>query len=112
MATRWRGQRSTEAPMDFQFTSRPSSSTKPVWAQSPSTEDDPSTPRKRTHLTTYALVHLTLEMPRNTPRSHDTIPRLLHPTANTYLRRKLRRPIHVPDPSAATVANQTPMGAT
>ncbi|KAL4065783.1 Di-sulfide bridge nucleocytoplasmic transport domain-containing protein [Scleroderma yunnanense] len=36
--------RSTEAPMDFQFTSRPSSGTKPVWAEA---IEDPSTPRKR-----------------------------------------------------------------
>ena len=37
--------RSTEAPMDFQFTSRPSSGTTPVWAASP---DESNTPRKRT----------------------------------------------------------------
>ncbi|KAF9229812.1 hypothetical protein BS17DRAFT_771955 [Gyrodon lividus] len=37
-------QRSREAPMDFQFTSRPSSGTKPVWA---APNDDPDTPRKR-----------------------------------------------------------------
>ncbi|KAG8220218.1 putative nuclear membrane protein [Butyriboletus roseoflavus] len=36
--------RSKEAPMDFQFTSRPSSGTKPVWAASP---DELNTPRKR-----------------------------------------------------------------
>lgn len=36
--------RSTEAPMDFQFTSRASSGTKPIWAAPP---EDPSTPRKR-----------------------------------------------------------------
>lgn len=35
--------RSTEAPMDFQFTSRPSSNAKPVWATS---SEDPSTPKK------------------------------------------------------------------
>ncbi|KAG1777286.1 Di-sulfide bridge nucleocytoplasmic transport domain-containing protein [Suillus placidus] len=35
-------QRSTEAPMDFQFTSRPSSNTKPVWAN-----NGLNTPRKR-----------------------------------------------------------------
>ncbi|KAF9242358.1 Di-sulfide bridge nucleocytoplasmic transport domain-containing protein [Melanogaster broomeanus] len=37
-------QRSTEAPMDFQFTSRPSNNTKAIWATS---NDDTSTPRKR-----------------------------------------------------------------
>ncbi|EMD41370.1 hypothetical protein CERSUDRAFT_89935 [Gelatoporia subvermispora B] len=37
--------RSTETPMDFEFTHRPSSSMKPVWA---SGTEDPSTPRKRT----------------------------------------------------------------
>ncbi|KIJ21347.1 hypothetical protein PAXINDRAFT_104352 [Paxillus involutus ATCC 200175] len=37
-------QRSREAPMDFQFTSRPSSGTKPAWA---TPNDDPNTPRKR-----------------------------------------------------------------
>ncbi|KAG9310297.1 nuclear membrane protein [Chiua virens] len=36
--------RSKEVPMDFQFTSRPSSGTKPVWATS---TDDPNTHRKR-----------------------------------------------------------------
>ncbi|KAG6333965.1 hypothetical protein ID866_5116 [Astraeus odoratus] len=36
--------RSKEVPMDFQFTSRPSSGMKPIWAPS---GDDPSTPRKR-----------------------------------------------------------------
>ncbi|KAF8446432.1 Di-sulfide bridge nucleocytoplasmic transport domain-containing protein [Boletus edulis BED1] len=36
--------RSKEAPMDFQFTSRPSSGTKPVWATH---ADEPNTPRKR-----------------------------------------------------------------
>ncbi|KDQ54960.1 hypothetical protein JAAARDRAFT_160313 [Jaapia argillacea MUCL 33604] len=41
-----RSHRSTEAPMDFQFTSRPSSNMKPVWAES---QDEQSSPRKRTH---------------------------------------------------------------
>ncbi|KII86452.1 hypothetical protein PLICRDRAFT_44048 [Plicaturopsis crispa FD-325 SS-3] len=45
MATRLRAGRSTEAPMDLDWTSRPSSNVKPAWAQS---ENDPSTPRKRT----------------------------------------------------------------
>ncbi|CAL1697024.1 unnamed protein product [Somion occarium] len=36
--------RSTESPMDFEFTSRPTSNVKPVWAES---SGDPSTPRKR-----------------------------------------------------------------
>ncbi|KAK7064768.1 nuclear membrane protein [Favolaschia claudopus] len=45
---RLRSHRSTEAPMDFEFTSRPS--TKPVWAASRSSEDDdPTTPKKRSH---------------------------------------------------------------
>src|SRR5262245_2995132 len=44
MSIRYKSQRSTEAPMDFQFTSRPSSNVKPVWAQS---EADLITPRKR-----------------------------------------------------------------
>ncbi|KAG1889207.1 Di-sulfide bridge nucleocytoplasmic transport domain-containing protein [Suillus subluteus] len=42
MNTHTHTQRSTEAPMDFQFTSRPSSNTKPVWAN-----NDLNTPRKR-----------------------------------------------------------------
>ncbi|KAG1765420.1 Di-sulfide bridge nucleocytoplasmic transport domain-containing protein [Suillus occidentalis] len=42
MNTHTHAQRSTEAPMDFQFTSRPSSNTKPVWAN-----NNPNTPRKR-----------------------------------------------------------------
>ncbi|KAK7688147.1 hypothetical protein QCA50_008517 [Cerrena zonata] len=36
--------RSTESPMDFEFTSRPSSNAKPVWAER---NGEPSTPRKR-----------------------------------------------------------------
>jgi len=62
--------RSTEAPMDFQFTSRASSGMKPVWAASP---EDPSTPRKRTfqllvwcldlHLATGPLDDLTTTTP-------------------------------------------------
>ncbi|KAG0703049.1 Di-sulfide bridge nucleocytoplasmic transport domain-containing protein [Suillus ampliporus] len=43
MNPRPHAQRSTEAPMDFQFTSRPSSNTKPVWASN----SDLNTPRKR-----------------------------------------------------------------
>ncbi|KAK0506440.1 Di-sulfide bridge nucleocytoplasmic transport domain-containing protein [Armillaria luteobubalina] len=41
-------QRSTEAPMDFQFTSRPNSNVKPAWASGAGNEDS-STPKKRTH---------------------------------------------------------------
>lgn len=44
MASRLRAGRSTETPMDFEFTSRPSSFAKPVWAAS---GENPSTPRKR-----------------------------------------------------------------
>ncbi|KZT68780.1 hypothetical protein DAEQUDRAFT_670702 [Daedalea quercina L-15889] len=45
MASRFRTTaRSTETPMDFEFTSRPSSLARPVWA---SGDEDPSTPRKR-----------------------------------------------------------------
>ncbi|KAF8887710.1 Di-sulfide bridge nucleocytoplasmic transport domain-containing protein [Infundibulicybe gibba] len=44
MSSRLKAERSTEAPMDFQFTNRPSSNVKPVWAS-----DDPETPRKRPH---------------------------------------------------------------
>ncbi|CAK5264995.1 unnamed protein product [Mycena citricolor] len=46
MHSRTRSIRSTEAPMDFEFTSRPQ--TTPAWASS-SGEDDPSTPKKRPH---------------------------------------------------------------
>ncbi|KAG1874088.1 Di-sulfide bridge nucleocytoplasmic transport domain-containing protein [Suillus tomentosus] len=42
MSTHTHTQRSTEAPMDFQFTSRPSTNTKPVWANNGS-----NAPRKR-----------------------------------------------------------------
>lgn len=42
MNTHTHAQRSKEAPMDFQFTSRPSSNTKPVWAN-----NGMNTPRKR-----------------------------------------------------------------
>ncbi|KAG2069838.1 hypothetical protein BDR04DRAFT_1054882 [Suillus decipiens] len=42
MNTHTHAQRSTEAPMDFQFTSRPSSNTTPVWANNGS-----NAPRKR-----------------------------------------------------------------
>ncbi|KAJ7293914.1 Di-sulfide bridge nucleocytoplasmic transport domain-containing protein [Mycena rebaudengoi] len=44
-----RSHRSTEAPMDFEYTSRPSSGSKPVWASSGSSQEqeDPSTPKKR-----------------------------------------------------------------
>ncbi|KAJ7226104.1 Di-sulfide bridge nucleocytoplasmic transport domain-containing protein [Mycena pura] len=43
-----RTHRSTEAPMDFEFTSRPAST--PVWASSSSAQDaDPATPKKRAH---------------------------------------------------------------
>ncbi|KAF5361679.1 hypothetical protein D9758_007380 [Tetrapyrgos nigripes] len=46
----FRSSRSTEAPMDFQFTDRPSSHQEPVWrAPSVGLEGDPSTPRKRPH---------------------------------------------------------------
>ncbi|THU87759.1 hypothetical protein K435DRAFT_969766 [Dendrothele bispora CBS 962.96] len=46
----FRSRRSTEAPMDFQFTDRPSSHQNPIWrASSVPAEDDPSTPRKRSH---------------------------------------------------------------
>ncbi|KAG1753618.1 Di-sulfide bridge nucleocytoplasmic transport domain-containing protein [Suillus paluster] len=41
--THLHAQRSTEAPMDFQFTSRPSSNTKPVWAS----DDGINPPKKR-----------------------------------------------------------------
>ncbi|KAJ7480064.1 Di-sulfide bridge nucleocytoplasmic transport domain-containing protein [Mycena galericulata] len=44
---RLRSQRSTEAPMDFEYTSRPN--TKPIWASSGSSQDDPTTPKKRSH---------------------------------------------------------------
>ena len=44
MPTRLRTNRSTETPMDFEFTSRPSSNTKPAWATA---GEDPHTPRKR-----------------------------------------------------------------
>ena len=37
--------RSTESPMDFEYTSRPR--TKPAWATAPA-DDGPHTPRKRT----------------------------------------------------------------
>ncbi|KAI0757578.1 Di-sulfide bridge nucleocytoplasmic transport domain-containing protein [Daedaleopsis nitida] len=43
MTNRLRMERSTETPMDFEFTNR--SRTKPVWATG---EEDPHTPRKRT----------------------------------------------------------------
>ncbi|KAJ7451144.1 Di-sulfide bridge nucleocytoplasmic transport domain-containing protein [Mycena latifolia] len=46
-ASRLRSQRSTDAPMDFEYTSRPT--TKPVWASSDSLQDDPTTPKKRSH---------------------------------------------------------------
>ncbi|TFY53504.1 hypothetical protein EVG20_g10082 [Dentipellis fragilis] len=39
-----RSERSTEAPMDFQFTSRPSTTFRPAWAA-----DEPGSPLKRTH---------------------------------------------------------------
>jgi hypothetical protein len=41
MAQSPRSERSTEAPMDFQFTSRPNVGTVPVW------KDPPATPLKR-----------------------------------------------------------------
>ncbi|KAJ7771949.1 Di-sulfide bridge nucleocytoplasmic transport domain-containing protein [Mycena maculata] len=44
---RLRSQRSTDAPMDFEYTNRPN--TKPVWAASGSSEEDPTTPKKRSH---------------------------------------------------------------
>ncbi|KAL0065669.1 hypothetical protein AAF712_007310 [Marasmius tenuissimus] len=39
--------RSSEAPMDFTYTSRPSSQAKPVWASGG--DDEKSTPKKRSH---------------------------------------------------------------
>ncbi|KZT24672.1 hypothetical protein NEOLEDRAFT_1163117 [Neolentinus lepideus HHB14362 ss-1] len=48
----FRSQRSTEAPMDFQFTSRPSSNMKPVWARS---EEEGGSPRKRPHVDSNPL---------------------------------------------------------
>ncbi|CDO74815.1 hypothetical protein BN946_scf185001.g63 [Trametes cinnabarina] len=45
MAFRFRADRSTETPMDFEFTSRPSSNMKPVWAAP--TQDPSTTPKKR-----------------------------------------------------------------
>ncbi|KAJ6573926.1 Di-sulfide bridge nucleocytoplasmic transport domain-containing protein [Mycena vulgaris] len=47
MASRLRSHRSTDAPMDFEYTSRPN--TKPIWASSGSSQDDPTTPKKRSH---------------------------------------------------------------
>ncbi|KAJ6497996.1 Di-sulfide bridge nucleocytoplasmic transport domain-containing protein [Mycena vitilis] len=46
-SSRLRSHRSTDAPMDFEYTSRPN--TKPVWASSRSLDDDPTTPKKRSH---------------------------------------------------------------
>ncbi|KAJ6519241.1 Di-sulfide bridge nucleocytoplasmic transport domain-containing protein [Mycena sanguinolenta] len=43
--SRLRSQRSTDAPMDFEYTSRPN--TVPVWKSSE--DDDPTTPKKRSH---------------------------------------------------------------
>ncbi|KAJ7102511.1 Di-sulfide bridge nucleocytoplasmic transport domain-containing protein [Mycena belliarum] len=45
-----RSHRSTDAPMDFEYTSRPN--TKPVWASSSDSSapsEDPTTPKKRSH---------------------------------------------------------------
>ena len=48
--SRWFGSpRGTESPMDFEYTSRPTSGMKPVWA-TPADGEDPTTPRKRTCL--------------------------------------------------------------
>lgn len=61
--------RGTEAPMDFQFTSRPN--TKPVWASNgASTSAEPSTPRKRTstYTTRYCVSLLIYAYIRNTRR--------------------------------------------
>ncbi|KAJ6626973.1 Di-sulfide bridge nucleocytoplasmic transport domain-containing protein [Mycena sp. CBHHK59/15] len=46
-ASRLRSQRSTDAPMDFEYTSRPN--TGKAWASSTSSSEDPSTPKKRPH---------------------------------------------------------------
>lgn len=49
MNSRLVSNRSTEAPMDFEFTSRSTANMKPVWATG--AHDDPQTPRKRTQPT-------------------------------------------------------------
>lgn len=59
MANRLRSERSKEAPMDFQFTSRPNSGIKPVWA---SGSQDPQTPQKRRLFCTIGW--------QNKPQSH------------------------------------------
>jgi hypothetical protein len=53
MASRLQTQRSKDAPMDFQFTSRPSSHIKPVWAIS---SESQNTPRKSVFIF-HGLVH-------------------------------------------------------
>ncbi|TFK47950.1 hypothetical protein OE88DRAFT_1738079 [Heliocybe sulcata] len=66
-----RSQRSTEAPMDFQFTSRPSSNMKPVWARP---EEDSGSPRKRPHIDSNPPSPLFPSAPRQTFGPNNNVP--------------------------------------
>ncbi|TFK76637.1 hypothetical protein BDN72DRAFT_782954, partial [Pluteus cervinus] len=67
--------RSKEAPMDFQWTNRPS--TKPVWA---APQEEPSTPRKRPHNDLAAVTPTALDVPRTpTFGGNNNVPFLFQP---------------------------------
>ncbi|KAJ7789466.1 Di-sulfide bridge nucleocytoplasmic transport domain-containing protein [Mycena olivaceomarginata] len=79
--SRLRSQRSTDAPMDFEYTSRPN--TKPVWAVSQSADDDPTTPKKRSHAALSnpptPLHNPTFGQNQNIPFIFQTPPRQVDP---------------------------------
>lgn len=101
MNTHMHAQRSTEAPMDFQFTSRPSSNTKPVWAN-----NDSNVPRKRqrfddlepTSPPSQALIFggnpnvpFTFQAPAlQTPLVHPWVPRVNFPRVFRSTRQEAR----------------------
>jgi len=78
----FRSQRSTEAPMDFQFTDRPSSHQSPIWrASSVPAEDDPTTPRKSMHFKhPISLVQSFSSL----PGPHDTLSPMTPSTPPTF----------------------------
>ncbi|KAJ7171755.1 Di-sulfide bridge nucleocytoplasmic transport domain-containing protein [Mycena crocata] len=78
--SRLRSHRSTDAPMDFEYTSRPN--TKPVWA-SGSSQEDPTTPKKRSHADLNPPTPLhnpTFGQNQNIPFIFQTPPRQTNPS--------------------------------
>ena len=93
MANPLRTVRSTESPMDFEFTSRPTTHMKPVWAEG---DDDPRTPRKSmSYIQTAMMGHL-LTACRDCNRHEPTSISFPQPDPTyAYLRAKSECSIHL-----------------